>query len=373
MDSVRMMLRLIISKTLNLPMNSPWSRTLDDLMMHSEDVRNDTNRTEQFGKIVFTLNEYAGKHLTLPSPGDMFDLFCKMVINSFTICDGELQDLGTGIYLSGSKLDHSCKPNAVASFHGSTLVVRATEDMVDSSPDRVFISYVEQLAPLSERQTALKEQYYFTCTCERCQDDSFNEMMISFCCPVKNCTGLVCLANENGDEFQPCNKCGTKDFSPVLRQGAVKVLNECKTQLVDIEKEKKAGNPKKVLEGCKKLIHETNSILHPLNVYLVRVLDHAFDAAVDDEQWEKAQKYGLKNLQAYRTYYPKYSPNLAVQLFKVGKLQLYLQDLDGALELLEQAQSVIEVTHGVDHPIYKDVTLFVNQCREEMRANFEGL
>ncbi|XP_053388520.1 histone-lysine N-methyltransferase SMYD3-like [Mercenaria mercenaria] len=32
MDSVRMMLRLIITKSRNLPMNSPWSRNFDDLM-----------------------------------------------------------------------------------------------------------------------------------------------------------------------------------------------------------------------------------------------------------------------------------------------------------------------------------------------------
>lgn len=373
MDSVRMMLRLIISRSQKLPMNSQWSRTWDELMTHSEEIRNDTSRTEQFGKIVFTLNEFAGKFVTLPSPGELFELFCKMVINSFTICDGELQDLGTGIYLSGSKLDHSCKPNAVASFHGSTLVVRATEEIENPTPDKVFISYVEQLSPLSERHAALKEQYYFTCNCERCQDTEYNEMMISFCCPAKSCEGLVCLAQEPVGEFRTCRKCGTKDFSSVLKQGAVKMLEECKSQLQEINIDKQAGNIKKVFASCKKLIQETNNILHPMNVYLVRVFDRAFDAAIDDEQWEKALKYGLKTLQAYRAYYHKYSPNLAIQLFKVGKLQLYLQDLDGALALLEESQSAIAVTHGTSHELFNNVTLFVNQCREEMRVKLEGL
>jgi len=38
---------------------------------------------------------------------------------------------------SGSKLDHDCKPNAVATFHGNTLVVKATENIEGSIPDKV--------------------------------------------------------------------------------------------------------------------------------------------------------------------------------------------------------------------------------------------
>lgn len=37
---------------------------------------------------------------------------------------------------------------------------------------QVLISYIEQLAPQSERQTALQRQYYFTCTCATCADST---------------------------------------------------------------------------------------------------------------------------------------------------------------------------------------------------------
>ena len=37
-----------------------------------------------------------------------------------------------------------------------------------------------------------------------------------------------------------------------------------------------------------------------MNVYTVRLLDKAFDVAIEEEHWEKAVKYGLKTLQAYR-------------------------------------------------------------------------
>lgn len=67
----------------------------------------------------------------------------------------------------------------------------------------------------------------------------------------------------------------------------------------------------------------------------------------------------------------EYSPNLALQLFRVGKLQLYLQDLEDAHRSLSEAQKILEVTHGNEHDIYKDVTLFINQCKEELRVNLE--
>lgn len=60
-----------------------------------------------------------------------------------------------------------------------------------------------------------------------------------------------------------------------------------------------------------------------------------------------------------------------VQLFKIGKLQLYLQYMKEALRSLEQAQEIIEVTHGKEHDLYSNVTLFVNECREEMRVSIE--
>lgn len=50
-----------------------------------------------------------------------------MCVNSFSICNQEYQSLGTGLYLGASIVDHSCKPNAVVTFEGTTLVMRALE------------------------------------------------------------------------------------------------------------------------------------------------------------------------------------------------------------------------------------------------------
>lgn len=52
-----------------------------------------------------------------------------MIVNAFNILDQEMNSIATGIYLGVSVTDHSCKPNAVATFDGTTLFIRTIEDL----------------------------------------------------------------------------------------------------------------------------------------------------------------------------------------------------------------------------------------------------
>ena len=52
-----------------------------------------------------------------------------MIINSFTILDMDMNSIGSGIYIGASIIDHSCEPNAVATFDGKTINIRAIKDM----------------------------------------------------------------------------------------------------------------------------------------------------------------------------------------------------------------------------------------------------
>lgn len=52
-----------------------------------------------------------------------------MCINSFNICNQEMQSIGVGIYLGASIIDHSCQPNALAIFEGTTLIIRTLETL----------------------------------------------------------------------------------------------------------------------------------------------------------------------------------------------------------------------------------------------------
>lgn len=62
-----------------------------------------------------------------------------MVVNGFNILDSEMNSIGTGIYLGASVIDHSCTPNAVAVFQGTTLSIRAVEDIPLFDWSKVFL------------------------------------------------------------------------------------------------------------------------------------------------------------------------------------------------------------------------------------------
>lgn len=64
-----------------------------------------------------------------------------MIVNAFNILDQEMNSIGTGIYLGVSVTDHSCVPNAVATFNGTTLSIRTIKDLpsVDWSQVGVFL------------------------------------------------------------------------------------------------------------------------------------------------------------------------------------------------------------------------------------------
>lgn len=61
-----------------------------------------------------------------------------MCINAFNILDDNLNTIGTGIYLAASVINHSCVPNATATFDGSTLRIGAITDIEYSDPELVI-------------------------------------------------------------------------------------------------------------------------------------------------------------------------------------------------------------------------------------------
>lgn len=81
-----------------------------------------------------------------------------------------MNSIGTGIYLGASICDHSCRPNAVATFvDGTTLHINAIEEMSSLNWSKIRISYIDLVNPTIDRQLELKENYFFNCDCERCK------------------------------------------------------------------------------------------------------------------------------------------------------------------------------------------------------------
>ncbi|KAJ8288682.1 hypothetical protein COCON_G00013410 [Conger conger] len=248
--------------------------------------------------------------------------------NCFSISDGELQEVGVGLYPSVSLLNHACGPNCVMVFEGGTLRLRAVRDI--RPLEELTISYTDVMTPSQERRKRLQEQYYFLCECDRCTNTDKDADMLS------------------GPE---------EDWMP-LRQNIPRLellQSEQKWEEVRMESQTLAC-------GCADSVPDRN-------VYLLRLLDFALDACINLAQWEKALEFGTRTLQPYRLYYPDPHPARAIQLMRVGKLQHFLGSLAEARETLGQAYDVMKVTHGDAHALTAELRSKLEEVRAEMDSS----
>jgi len=110
-------------------------------------------------------------------------LLLQLITNGFNILDAEMNSIATAIYLGVSITDHSCQPNAVATFEGNELHIHAIEDMECLDWSKIFISYIDLLNTPEQRRLDLKEHYYFLCVCTKCTDAKESKEMLAALCP----------------------------------------------------------------------------------------------------------------------------------------------------------------------------------------------
>uniref|UniRef100_A0A8C5MU57 [histone H3]-lysine(4) N-trimethyltransferase n=1 Tax=Leptobrachium leishanense TaxID=445787 RepID=A0A8C5MU57_9ANUR len=254
---------------------------------------------------------------------DILCLFLQVTCNSFTISDGEMQDVGVGLYPSMSLLNHSCDPNCVIVFEGKCLHLRTVKEIPKG--EELTISYIDVMMPTRQRQNQLKRQYCFTCDCHRCLTGDKDKDMLA------------------GDEQ------ASKSMEMALAS-----LKELQSQ-------------NKVLAMCKALL--TSSQLPDRNIHQLKVLDSAMDACIKLGLWEEALLFGLRTLQPYSLYYSDYHPVKAIQMMKVGKLQHYHGIFHDAMVTLKQAFNVMKITHGENHTIMKDLTELLEDCTSAISAS----
>lgn len=79
-----------------------------------------------------------------------------------------IEHAGCGLYIEASVFDHSCVPNACVLGDRLLLEVRALRPI--EAGERIYIDYIQDIKPKSERVAQLEARYFFTCACaEGCQ------------------------------------------------------------------------------------------------------------------------------------------------------------------------------------------------------------
>lgn len=256
---------------------------------------------------------------------DPLSLIAKVTCNCFTISDGELREIGVGLYPSLSLLNHDCRPNCVMVFEGTKLQLRAVRDI--NPEEELTISYIETLSLTEDRQRQLKDQYHFTCRCQRCDTQDKDELMLF----------------------------GDKATWRLLKEA-----------LPRLERLKAESDWQALFENCRHLLSTVGADVPDENLYKLRMIDMALDASVHLGHWAEAMRYGEKTLPVYRQYYPDPHPVHGVQLMRVGKLKHHLEHVDEALDIFKQAYGILKLTHGDDHPLTTDLLVKMEECRSEI-------
>ncbi|KAJ6222537.1 hypothetical protein RDWZM_001082 [Blomia tropicalis] len=161
-------------------------RSFNDLMTHMENIKSDKNRMSNFYKLVERYNlcgiDFDGEVL--------FEYFCKICINSFSILDVQLISIGSGLYIAESVFDHSCEPNATTIYSGIDLEVRAIKPI--TKEEKITINYFDMKESKSIRQEKLLTGYYFNCKCQRCSNENPSDSI--------DCNQVIKLNNQM-DEY----------------------------------------------------------------------------------------------------------------------------------------------------------------------------
>ncbi|XP_071997291.1 histone-lysine N-methyltransferase SMYD3 isoform X2 [Engystomops pustulosus] len=289
-DSVRLVARIIFKLLEEPNCTSGELYSINDLQSHFKELNEDMK--EGLGHLAATLEQYLKKEIPdsskLPPGFQTLEYFCKLTCNSFTISDGEMQDVGVGLYPSLSLLNHSCDPNCVIVFEGTRLHLRSAKKIPKGEEDEDMLS-------------------------------------------------------------------GNEEASREMEHSLTK-LEELRSQ----------NNLKEALALCKELIK--TSKLPNKNIHHLKALDFAMDLCIHLEIWEEALQFSLQTLGPYSLYYSNYHPVRAVQIMKVGKLQLHLGKFPEAMITLKQAFEIMKVTHGRDHGLTQNLLKLLGECEMEMKT-----
>lgn len=91
----------------------------------------------------------------------------KIKVNSLTLVTPELDAVGVCLDPLIAAVNHSCDPNAVVVFDGARLSLRSLNAI--RKDEEITISYIDNTQSFEQRQTELRKQWFFSCSCLKCQ------------------------------------------------------------------------------------------------------------------------------------------------------------------------------------------------------------
>ena len=92
-----------------------------------------------------------------------------MATNAFRVTLADSTPIGLCFEPSVSFANHSCMPNTAIMFDGRYMTLRALDPIKEG--EQISISYIDVTQTRDERRQELKDRYFFTCYCDKCERD----------------------------------------------------------------------------------------------------------------------------------------------------------------------------------------------------------
>lgn len=226
----------------------------------------------------------------------------QLQTNLISILDQNLQDLasvgrsltemrekpiGIGVYPTISLLNHSCSPNILSIFHRNKFIARAATSLECGT--EISYCYGPSVNRMSkkDRQKRLKEQYFFTCNCESCQNNRENEARALFC---PNCEGPVIYNQDLTHECQNCHASSVIDVRSQLDRLAELQQHFNWLNVSEVNYKNKSQKLRDLELSLAKLIYWR----HPL---FVQIKSELIECAQHLEDMESAYRYCQEELE----------------------------------------------------------------------------
>ncbi|KAL7648857.1 UNVERIFIED_CONTAM: hypothetical protein RMT77_000777 [Armadillidium vulgare] len=329
------------------------TRKFKDLMNHYRDIKSDEKRMQDVRQVMKELGLLMGDD-AVPPEADFIGLYGRILVNRFCLMDAQLNAIGSAVYLSASIFDHSCRPNAYASFEGKNVVIRSLIDWKELDLNKVFISYLDLLSSTFYRRAELRANWYFWCYCPLCSDKDRIQFENCMKCENPECL-LPVLVPEKPDSLfiqssgpEPeCGYCGWTVSEDRLEEyhSAVAYTRQRLKGL-------KETNP--AMDLCLSVLEKQADIFSSMNIWRVKALDCAFNAAYFNGVFSSAIEYGRSNLEAMKIYYGPSHPTFGLFLMKLGKCLLYLKQYKEGLTHVKESESILKIALGPKHQLIVD-------------------
>jgi SET and MYND domain-containing protein len=272
---------------------------------------------------------------------DAFEIACKLVSNTFSLLNWEMNTIGSGVYLMPSLFNHSCNPNVIAIFDGFNLKLRTIRPV--ESGHQLFVSYVDLLETRERRCRHLQKYYLFTCACGRCSenyDESIDQQMVA-------------TSSSLSDEIQ-CKELYREGFKTIE----------------DVQKLKKSNDWDSILDITTKFLKNHSSALGDYNVLIVKMREILMDSYIEFSEWSKSLDVARALIGPYEKYYHHYNPVIGLHYCKMAKLiQQISEDTPNLMESMtffDKAVGILNVAFGASNPIVMETQGAMNDTGMEL-------